>query len=91
MSAGLVGGEGLAVDATVRSERQPFQLVRGVQEYLVAPGSATSSVNLQQNPKAIAATDTSGASTTRGRHKVMFGYSLNYLISWAKHQRAFLV
>ncbi len=34
----------------------------------------------KQKPKALSPTDPAAAWTTRGRNKVMFGYSLNYLI-----------
>jgi len=37
-------------------------------------------INPKQKPKALSPSDPAAAWTTRGRHKVMFGYSLNYLI-----------
>jgi len=95
MKAGLVGGEGFAVDASViEADASRFQRVKGaevdwtpeqrasrpVQEYLVALESENPPINPKQKPKAMSPSDPSAAWTTRGRHKVMFGYSLNYLI-----------
>ena len=95
MTAGLVGGEGFAVDASViEANASRFQRVEGsevdwtgeqrgsrpVQEYLVALESANPPTNPKQKPKAMSPSDPCAAWTTRGRHKVMFGYSLNYLI-----------
>jgi transposase len=95
MTAGLVGGEGFAVDASViEADASRFQRVEGydvdwtpeqrgsrpVQEYLVALEGENPPINPKQKPKAISPSDPSAAWTTRGRHKVMFGYSLNYLI-----------
>jgi hypothetical protein len=95
MAAGLVGGEGFAVDASViEANASRFQRVEGsevdwtpeqrarrpVSEYLVALESENPPINPAQKPKAMSPTDPSAAWTTRGRHKVMFGYSLNYLI-----------
>jgi transposase len=95
MKAGLVGGEGFAVDATViEADASRFQRVEGsevdwtdkqrarrpVREYLAALESENPPINPDQGPKAMSPTDPSAAWTTRGRHKVMFGYSLNYLI-----------
>jgi transposase len=95
MTAGLVGGEGFAVDASViEADASRFQRVRGaevdwtnaqqasrpVSEYLVALESENPPTNPKQKPKAISPSDPAAAWTIRGRHKVMFGYSLNYLI-----------
>ena len=95
MAAGLVGGEGFAVDATViEANASRFQRVEGaevdwtpeqrakrpVQEYLVALESENPPINPDQPPRAMSPSDPAAAWTTRGRHKVMFGYSLNYLI-----------
>jgi transposase len=95
MKAGLVGGEGFAVDASViEADASRFQRVEGsqvdwtdeqrasrpVQEYLVALESENPPINPKQEPKAMSPSDPAAAWTTRGRHKVMFGYSLNYLI-----------
>ncbi len=95
MTAGLVGGEGFAVDASViEADASRFQRVKGaevdwtdaqrtsrpVREYLVALESENPPTNPERAPKAMSPSDPSAAWTTRGRHKVMFGYSLNYLI-----------
>jgi len=95
MTAGLVGGEGFAVDASViEANASRFQRVAGsevdwadeqrarrpVREYLVALESENPPINPMQKPKAMSPSDPCAAWTTRGRHKVMFGYSLNYLI-----------
>ncbi len=95
MSAGLVGGEGFAVDASViEANASRFQRIEGaevdwtpaqrasrpVQEYLVALESENPPINPKQEPKAMSPSDPCAAWTRRGRNKVMFGYSLNYLI-----------
>jgi transposase len=95
MKAGLVGGEGFAVDASViEANASRFQRIEGpevnwtdeqrssrpVREYLVALDSENPPINPKQKPKAMSPSDPAAAWTTRGRHKVMFGYSLNYLI-----------
>jgi transposase len=95
LKSGLVGGEGFAVDASViEADASRFQRVKGsevdwtdeqrarrpVSEYLVALEDENPPVNPKQKPKAMSPTDPSAAWTTRGRNKVMFGYSLNYLI-----------
>ena len=95
MNAGLVGGEGFAVDASViEANASRFQRVEGaeidwteaqraqrpVREYLAGLDSENTPTNPARAPKALSPTDPSAAWTRRGRHKVMFGYSLNYLI-----------
>ena len=95
MTAGLVGGEGFAVDASViEANASRFQRVEGaevdwtpeqrasrpVREYLVALEGENPPTNPKQRPKAMSPSDPCAAWTTRGRNKVMFGYSLNYLI-----------
>jgi len=95
MKAGLVGAEGFAVDASViEADASRFQRVEGpeidwsdqqlsrraIKDYLDALESENPPINPKQKPKALSPTDPSAAWTTRGRHKVMFGYSLNYLI-----------
>jgi transposase len=95
MAAGLVGGEGFAVDASViEADASRFQRVEGseidwsdeqqarrpIREYLTALASENAPTNPERAPKSVSLTDPSAAWTTRGRHKVMFGYSLNYLI-----------
>jgi hypothetical protein len=95
MQAGLIGGEGFALDASViEADASRFQRIEGaevdwtpkqratrpVQEYLVALESDNPPINPKQAPKAISPSDPAAAWTRRGRHKVMFGYSVNYLI-----------
>jgi transposase len=95
MAAGLVKGEGFAVDASViEADASRFKRVEGaevdwtdgqrarqpIREYLAALDGADTPTNPERAPKALSPTDPSAAWTTRGRHKVMFGYSLNYLI-----------
>lgn len=67
--------EGSQVDWTAQQRAR-----RPVQEYLVALESENSPTNPEREPKALSPSDPAAAWTTRGRHKVMFGYSLNYLI-----------
>ena len=95
MEAGLVKGEGFAVDASViEADASRFKRVEGaeingsdeervrrpIREYLAALDSEDGPTNPERAPKALSPTDPCAAWTTRGRHKVMFGYSLNYLI-----------
>ncbi len=95
MAAKLVGGEGFAVDASViEADGSRFKRIEGavidwtdeerarrpVREYLRALESENAPTNPERAPKALSPTDPSAAWTTRGRHKVMFGHSLNYLI-----------
>jgi hypothetical protein len=47
---------------------------------LVALESENPPTNPKQKPKAMSPADPCAAWTKRGRHKVMFGYSFNYLI-----------
>ncbi len=95
MKAGLVGGEGFAVDASViEADASRFQRIEGaevdwtseqrasrpVQEYLGALQSENPPLTPKQKPKAMSPSDPCAAWTTRGRNKVMFSYSLTYLI-----------
>ena len=95
MDAGLVKGEGFAVDASViEADASRFARVEGsqvecseeqrasraVQDYITALESENTPANPERKPKALSPTDPSAAWTSRGRNKVMFGYSLNYLI-----------
>ncbi len=99
MAAGLVKGEGFAVDASViEADASRFQRIEGaevewmeersarrpVREYLMALDGEHSPTNPERKPKAISPSDPGAAWTTRGRHKVTFGYSLNYLIDLEK-------
>lgn len=95
MDAGLVKGEGFAVDASViEADASRFQRVEGsevewseeqlarraILEYVVALESENAPTTPERKPKAMSPSDPSAAWTSRGRNKVMFGYSLNYLI-----------
>jgi transposase len=95
MAAGLVEGEGFAVDASViEADASRFKRIEGgsvdwtdaerarrpIKEYLSALDGAAAPASPARAPKALSLTDPAAAWTTRGRHKVMFGYSLNYLI-----------
>ncbi len=99
MAAGLVGGEGFAVDASViEADASRFQRVQGdhidwtneqlarrpVRAYVAALESENPTINRERPPKALSPTDPAAAWTTRGRHKVQFGYSLNDLIDTAR-------
>jgi transposase len=95
MASGLVGGEGFAVDASIiEADASRFKRVEGaeirwtdaeqarwpVRAYLAALDGGDAPTTPERAPKALSPTDPAAAWTTRGRHKVMFGYSLNYLI-----------
>ncbi len=51
-----------------------------MREYLAALDGEDGPTNPERAPKALSPSDPCAAWTTRGRHKVMFAYSLNYLI-----------
>jgi hypothetical protein len=93
--AGLVGGEGFAVDASVieadasRYARvepakmdwsDPACQTRAVREYLAAIDTEASPNNPERDPGALSPCDPSAAWTTKGRLRVQFAYGLNYLI-----------
>lgn len=95
MKAGLVGGEGFAVDASViEADASRFQRIEGsevdwskkqlarraIREFVDGLESENPPINPDQKPKAMSPTDPCAAWTRRGRYKVMFGYSLNYLM-----------
>ncbi len=95
MAAGLVKGEGFAVDASViEADASRFKRIEGaeinwtdedharrpIREYLAALDGEDSPSHSARTPKVLSPIDPAAAWTTRGRHKVMFGYSLNYLI-----------
>ena len=95
MDVGLVKGEGFAVDASViEADASRFQRVEGseiewseeqlarraIREYVAALEGENAPTNPDRKPKAMSPTDPTAAWTTRGRNKIMFGYSLNYLI-----------
>jgi len=94
MTAGLIGSEGFAVDASViEADASRFSRIEGseiawsdkqlarraIKEYVDALEENAPS-KPKQKPKALSPSDPAAAWTTRGRNKVMFGYSLNYLI-----------
>ena len=56
---------------------------RAIKEYVDALESENAPINPVRKPKALSPSDPAAAWTTRGRYKVMFGYSLNYLIDMA--------
>ncbi len=99
LEAGLIKGEGFAVDASViEADASRFHRVEGaeiewtddqrsrrpIREYISALDNEETPLKPKRkpprSPKALSPTDPTAAWTTRGRHKVMFGYSLNYLI-----------
>jgi transposase len=99
MEVGLVGGEGFAVDASViEADASRYSRVEGaevawsdtqragrpVAEYLAALEMENPPTNPSQKPKAMSPSDPAAARTTRGRHKVQFGYSVNYLLDLAE-------
>ena len=95
MDEGLVKGEGFAVDASViEADASRFQRVKGsevdwteeqlarraIKEYIESLEGENAPINPERKPKSMSPTDPAAAWTIRGRNKVMFGYSLNYLI-----------
>jgi hypothetical protein len=95
MDEGLVKGEGFAVDASViEADASRFQRVKGsevdwteeqlarraIKEYIESLEGENTPINPERKPKSMSPTDPAAAWTIRGRNKVMFGYSLNYLI-----------
>jgi transposase len=95
MKAGLIGGEGFAVDASViEADASRFERIEGaeidwtekqlsrraIREYVDGLESESPPINPDRPPKALSPTDPCAAWTTRGRYKVMFAYSLNYLM-----------
>ena len=90
-----LAAEGFAVDASViEADASRFKRIEGseidwtdaqrarrpIREYLTALDGDNAPTHPERAPKALSPTDPAAAWTTRGRHKVMFGYSLNYLI-----------
>ena len=83
MEAGLVGGEGFAVDASViEADASRFQRIEGakidwseeqlarhaIKEYVAALESENSPLNPDKLPKALSPSDPAAAWTTRGRN-----------------------
>src|SRR4051794_27165133 len=95
MAAGLVKGEGFAVDASVMEANasryhgkapdeivwaEPARQTRAVKEYL-AGLEAQAEVNPDRKPpKVISPSDPCSAWTAKANKRVQFGYGLNYLI-----------
>ena len=95
MAAGLVKGEGFAVDASVIEANasryhgkapneiawaEPARQTRAVKEYL-AGLQAEAEPNLDRKPpKVISPSDPCSAWTAKANKRVQFGYGLNYLI-----------
>ncbi|NQV94002.1 MAG: transposase, partial [Sphingomonadales bacterium] len=95
IAAGLVGGEGFAVDASVMEAdasryhgEAPDEIdwskiekpSRAVQEYLDALDEAGELEPGRTPPKVVSPTDPASAWTAKANKRVQFGYGLNYLI-----------
>src|SRR2546422_1160706 len=95
MAAGLVKGEGFAVDASVMEANasryhgkapdelewaEPERQTRAVKEYLAALEGETEPNPERKPPKVISPSDPCSAWTAKANKRVQFGYGLNYLI-----------
>jgi transposase len=95
MAAGLVKGEGFAVDASVMEANAsryhgkapdeiewalPERQTRAVKEYLAAIEAEIEPNPDRQPPKVISPSDPCSAWTAKANKRVQFGYGLNYLI-----------
>jgi transposase len=95
MAAGLVKGEGFAVDASVMEANasryhgkapdeiewsEPERQTRAVKEYLAALEAETEPNPDRKPPKVISPSDPCSAWTAKANKRVQFGYGLNYLI-----------
>jgi transposase len=95
MAAGLVKGEGFAVDASVMEANasryhgkapdemvwaEPEQQTRAVKEYLAALEAENEPNPDRKPPKVISPSDPCSAWTAKANKRVQFGYGLNYLI-----------
>jgi transposase len=95
MAAGLVKGEGFAVDASVMEANasryhgkapdeiewsEPEHQTRAVKEYLAALGAEAEPNPDRKPPKVISPSDPCSAWTAKANKRVQFGYGLNYLI-----------
>ncbi len=93
MAAGLVGGEGFAIDASVMEADasryhgeapddidwcDPALNTRAVREYLTALDPQPDPA--RKTPKVISLSDPASAWTAKANKRVQFGYGLNYLI-----------
>jgi transposase len=95
MAAGLVKGEGFAVDASVMEANasryhgkapdeiawaEPERRTRAVKEYLAALEAEAEGNPDRKPPKVISPSDPCSAWTAKANKRVQFGYGLNYLI-----------
>jgi transposase len=95
MAAGLVKGEGFAVDASVMEANasryhgkapdevvwaEPERQTRAVKEYLAALAAEAEPNPDRKPPKVISRSDPCSAWTAKANKRVQFGYGLNYLI-----------
>ncbi|MGB7097277.1 MAG: IS1182 family transposase [Xanthobacteraceae bacterium] len=95
MTAGLVGGEGFAVDASVMEANasryhgqapdeinwaEPKRQTRAVKEYLARLEADVQPNPDRKPPKVISPSDPCSAWTAKANKRVQFGYGLNYLI-----------
>ena len=95
MTAGLVGGEGFAVDASVMEANasryhgqapdeinwaEPERQTRAVKEYLARLEADVQPNPDRKLPKVISPSDPCSAWTAKANKRVQFGYGLNYLI-----------
>jgi transposase len=95
MAAGLVKGEGFAVDASVMEANasryhgkapdeivwaEPERRTRAVREYLSALEAVIEPNPDRKAPKVISPSDPCSAWTAKANKRVQFGYGLNYLI-----------
>ena len=95
MAAGLVKGEGFAVDASVMEANasryhgkapdeivwaEPARQTRAVKEYLAALEPEVEPNPDRKPPKVISPSDPCSAWTAKANKRVQFGYGLNYLV-----------
>jgi transposase len=95
MTAGLIKGEGFAVDASVMEANasryhgkapdeirwvEPERQTRAVKEYLAALQADAEANPDRKPPKVISPSDPCSAWTAKANKRVQFGYGLNYLI-----------
>src|SRR5258708_6112066 len=98
MDAGLVKGEGFAVDASVMEANasryhgkapdeiawaEPERQTRAGKEYMAALEGETETNPERKPPKVISPSDPCSAWTAKANKRVQFGYGLNYLIDIA--------
>jgi transposase len=95
MAAGLVKGEGFAVDASVMEANasryhgkapdeiewaEPERQTRAVKEYLAALDADAEPNPDRKPPKVISPSDPCAAWTAKANKRVQFGYGINYLV-----------